>query len=153
MTRQEIEALVSELAGTLAGDLGLEVVDVSFVKEHGSYFLRVFIDKEGGVSLDDCQRLSELLSDRLDEIDPIPSSYNLEVSSPGLDRPLRKKSDYVRFAGRAVKLKTYAPIEGRKNWTGVLVGLDGENVRIDVDGREFALPLKMVARANLVPEF
>lgn len=144
---------MSELAGTIAGDLGLELVDVSFVKEHGTYFLRVFIDKEGGVFLDDCERLSELLGARLDEIDPIPGSYNLEVSSPGLDRPLKKRSDFERFCGRAVRLKTYAPVEGRKNWTGVLLGLDGDDVRIDVDGREYALPLKMVARANLVPEY
>lgn len=153
MSRQEIEALVSEVAAKIAEGLGLELVDVEYVKERSGYVLRVFIDKDGGVTLVDCQALSEALSDRLDEIDPIPGSYSLEVSSPGLDRPLKKPADYERFAGRLVKLKTYAPIDGRKNWKGALLGLDGGDVRVEVDGVEYAVPLKMIARANLVPEF
>lgn len=153
MSRQEIEALASELATNIAEPYGLEVVDAEYVKEQGGFVLRVFIDKDGGVTLDDCQMVSEVLSDRLDEIDPIPGSYSLEVSSPGLDRPLKKPSDYERFAGRQVKLKTYAPIDGRKNWKGALIGLEGDAVRVEVDGEEFVVPLKMIARANLVPEF
>jgi len=153
MTRQKIEALTSELATEIAAASGLELVDVEYVKEPSGYYLRVFIDKETGVTLDDCQLVSEALSDRLDEIDPIPGSYSLEVSSPGLDRPLKKRSDYERFCGRTVKLRTFAPIDGRKNWKGALLGLDGDDVRVEVDGEEYVVPLKMIARANLVPEY
>ena len=152
MSRQEIEALATELAAEIAGAFGLELVDAEYVKERGGYVLRVLIDKEGGVTLKDCERVSEVLSARLDEIDPIPSSYMLEVSSPGLDRPLKKRSDFERFAGRQVKLRTYAPIDGRKNWKGALLGLDGDDVKVEVDGEEYAVPLKMIARANLVPD-
>lgn len=152
-SRQEIEALVSEMASKITDDMGLELVDTEYVKEPSGYYLRIYIDKEGGVNLDDCSRVSEALSDRLDEVDPIPGSYSLEVSSPGLDRPLKKRSDYVRFSGQTVKLKSYAPIDGRKNWKGTLIGLEDDDVRVEVDGQEFVVPLKMIARANLVPDF
>lgn len=152
-SRQQIEAIVTEMAASIAAEQQLELVDVEYVKERGEYFLRVYIDKEGGVGLDDCQGMSEVLSDRLDEVDPIPGSYSLEVSSPGLARPLKKPSDYQRFAGSKVQVRTYGPIDGRKNWQGTLLGLTEGAVELDVDGVHVRLPLEMVARAQLVPEF
>lgn len=152
MSRQQIEAVVSDVAESIAEVQQLEIVDVEYVKEQGDYFLRVFIDKEGGVGLDDCQRMSEMLSDRLDEIDPIPGAYSLEVSSPGLARPLKKRSDYERFVGQLVHIKTYAPIDGRKNWQGTLLGHSSEHVELDVDGIRVTLPFQAIARARLVPQ-
>lgn len=153
LSRKEIEALVAEMAEEIAARQGVEVVDVEYVKERGEYFLRVFIDKPGGVGLDDCQSFSEVLSDRLDEVDPIPGRYSLEVSSPGLERPLKKREDYRRFAGRKVQLRTFAPIDGRKNWQGTLLGLEGEEIALEVDGKTVRLPLESVARARLLFEF
>lgn len=151
-SRKEIEALVAEMAHEIAEDQGVEVVDVEYVKERGEYFLRVFIDKPSGVGLQDCQAFSEVLSDRLDEVDPIPGSYSLEISSPGLERPLKKRGDYQRFAGRKIRLRTFAPIDGRKNWQGTLLGLEEEQVLLEVDGETVKLPLESVARARLLFE-
>lgn len=151
-SRKEIEALTSEMAHAIACDQGVEIVDVEYVKERGEYFLRVFIDKPGGVTLDDCQAFSEVLSDRLDEVDPIPHSYSLEVSSPGLERPLKKPEDYQRFAGRKIRLRTFAPVDGRKNWQGTLLGLEGDQVALEVDGKTVRLPFASVARAQLLFE-
>ncbi len=153
MSRQQIEAVVREVAESIADTRQLELVDVEYVKEPSGYFLRVFIDKEGGVGLDDCQGMSERLSERLDEIDPIPGSYSLEVSSPGLDRPLKRRSDYERYVGELVHIKTYAPVDGRKNWQGKLLGHTSDHVELEVDGNRVTLPFQSIARARLVPQF
>lgn len=153
MSRRQIEAIATQLAEAIAAEQGVELVDVEYVKEYGRYVLRVTIDKPGGVDLNDCQRLSEVLSDRLDEVDPIPGPYSLEVSSPGVERPLKKRSDYERFAGRQAQLKTFAPIDGRKNWKGVIVAATEEAVVLEVDGTQVSLPFSMIARAQLIPEF
>ena len=153
MSRRQIEAIATQLAEAIAAAQGVELVDVEYVKEHRRYVLRVTIDKPGGVDHNDCQRLSEVLSDRLDEVDPIPGPYALEVSSPGVDRPLKKRSDYERFAGRRAQFKTFAPIDGRKNWKGVIVATTEEAVVLEVDGAQVSLPFGMIARAQLIPEF
>ena len=153
MNRRQIEEVVTGMAAAIAEAQGVEIVDVEFVREHGRDILRVSIDKPGGVGLDDCQRLSEVLSDRLDEVDPIPGPYALEVSSPGVERPLRKRSDYQRFAGRKVQIRTFAPIDGRRNWQGTLVGCAGDEVELVVDDVHVRLPFQMIARARLVADF
>ena len=153
VSRQQIETVVSQIAGEIAQTQGVEIVDVEYVKTGAGYYLRVFIDKPDGVGLDDCQRLSEVLSDRLDEVDPIPGPYSLEVSSPGLDRPLKKPADFDRFAGKRVQIKTYAPIDGRKNWQGTLLGRVDDGIEVEVDGARVALPIDAIAKARLVPEF
>lgn len=152
-SRRGIVSTVTEMAEAIAESLGLEIVDVEYVKEGQGYFLRVFIDKPGGVGLDDCEALSRILSDRLDEVDPIPGSYSLEVSSPGLERPLKKPADFQRFSGQKVKVRTYAPIDGRKNWTGMLLGFSDGEVQLDVDGEPTAIPFDSIAKAHLVAEF
>jgi ribosome maturation factor RimP len=140
--RAEVVRIVEDMAGTLADTEGLTLVDVEYV--------RVFLDKAGGVTLTDCEHFSRLLSQRLDEADPIPDAYYLEVSSPGLDRPLKKERDYVIFQGRRVVVKTYAPIEGQRAFSGALLGLEEGRVRIRCDdGRVQEIPLDLVARARL----
>lgn len=145
--------IAAELAEELAGPLGLEIVDVEFQREAGGRVLRVFIDKPGGVTLDDCEALSQRLSQRLDEVDPIQESYSLEVSSPGIERPLKKPQDYARFAGRLVHVRTYGPVDGRRNFRGELLGLEDDVVVIRLEQGEVRIPLQQVAKARLVAQF
>ena len=146
-------AQVRDLAASLAGQLNLELVDLEYIKEAGCYYLRVFIDRPGGVTLDDCQALSEKLDVLLDEVDPIPNPYILEVSSPGDKRPLKKESDFRRFIGRLVRIKTFAPLEGRKQFTGRLLAASDQEVRLAVDHQEIAIALERIAFARLAGEF
>jgi len=143
----------TRLAEEVGAQQGVEVVDVEYVKERGEYFLRVYIDKPGGVTLDDCEAFSVVLGERLDEVDPIPNSYSLEISSPGIERPLKKEADFERFAGRRVAVRTYAPLDGRKNWKGVLHGLSDGHVVLEVDGQRVTIPLTSIAKAHLVAEW
>lgn len=151
--RQKILQVCTQLAEEVAARQGAEVVDVEYVKEQGQYYLRIFIDKPGGVGLDDCQAFSEEIGALLDEVDPIPSSYSLEISSPGIERPLKKERDFQRFSGRLAAIKTYAPLDGRKNWKGTLQGLEDGHVLIEVDGDLAKIPISAIAKAHLVAEF
>lgn len=134
-------------------ELGYELVDLQYGREGGRYILRLFIDRPEGVGLDDCERVSHAVGDILDREDPIPHSYYLEVSSPGLERPLKKEVDFQRFAGRKIKLRTFAPVEGQRHFQGRLLGyLDGE-VHLQLEnGRRLTLPMEQVATARLVFE-
>ncbi len=116
--------------------------------------LRVFLDKPGGINIEDCQQVSRLLDEKLDLEDPIPGgAYSLEVSSPGIERPLTKARDYERFAGRLAEIRTYSGLYGRKRFQGVLQGLQGgEKVLMDFEGGEtIEIPLQLIAKANLAP--
>ena len=145
---QQVEKIVLEL---LEGQSEIEMVDVEYVKER-DWYLRVFIDKEGGIEIDDCQALSEKLEERLDAEDFITDSYILEVSSPGIDRVLRKQRDFQREQGKKVDVSLYAPLEGstEKEFTGVLNGSD--EACITLDG-ELQLPLEKVAQIRLHIDF
>lgn len=153
MSKNKILETVENLFKPLEGSDGLELVDIEFVKEGESHYLRVYIDKPEGITLDDCQRVNDELSLALDRDDPIPLSYFLEVSSPGLTRPLKKEADYQRFTGREVKIKTFAPLEGQKVFKGVLKGLNQEMVLIETDQGIKEIPLEKISKANLVFEF
>jgi ribosome maturation factor RimP len=127
MARKNIVEVVTDIAQPVVDEAGFELVDVEFVKEGSNWFLRIFIDKPGGITIDDCQIVSERLSDKLDKADPIKQSYFLEVSSPGLDRPLKNDRDFERYKGELVELKVYRPINGNKEFEGILDGLyDGK---------------------------
>jgi ribosome maturation factor RimP len=144
-----IEQII-EMASPLAENLGLELVDVEFIKEGGRMVLRVYIDSEGGVTHSHCEAMSHALDEELDRQDPIELSYVLEVSSPGIERPLKKKADYIRFRGQAVSVKLFSPINGRKDFRGTLRGLEGEDIILENDKQEmFRLPLSQVAKAHL----
>ena len=134
--------------------LGYEVVDIEFRPHPRDGLLRVFIDQESGIQLEDCEAVSRQLSAMLDVEDPVPGHFNLEVSSPGLDRPLRKAEDFERFAGETVKIKLSMPtIEGQRNFTGKLLGLKDNEVLLEVDGETNYLPLGGIHKARLVPQF
>ena len=146
----KIEERVEEIVQDLLADVPeLELVDVEYVRER-DYYLRVYIDKTGGIDIDDCQSLSERLEEMLDREDFIPDAYILEVSSPGLDRVLRKERDFTREHGRTVDVTLYAPFEGKKQWTGTLAGYDGETLTLD-DGVQ--IPMKQVSQVRLHIDF
>lgn len=138
----------------VANGLGYEVVDIEFRPHPSNGLLRVFIDQEGGIQLEDCEKVSRQLSAMLDVEDPIPGHFNLEVSSPGLDRALRKAEDFERFAGSMVKIRMAMPnLEGQRNFTGKLLGLKEGEVLLEADGVTHNLPLGGIDSARLVPQF
>jgi ribosome maturation factor RimP len=147
-----IEELVESLVVNMLDNTNIELVDVEYVKER-DWYLRVFLDKEGGIEIEDCQWLSEQLENKLDELDPIKDSYYLEVSSPGLDRALKKDKDFSRHVGDMIEINTYAPINGQKILVGKLNGLVDNNIQIDVDGIEMTIPKDKAAQVRLHLEF
>ena len=132
MAKKRAEDIVAEIAQPIVEALSFELVDVEFLKEGANWYLRVFIDKPGGIAIDDCQAVSERLSDKLDEADPIKRSYIMEVSSPG-ERPLKKERDFERFRGETVEIKLYQPLDGKKDFEGELIGLVDGRVEIKTD--------------------
>lgn len=136
-----------------------ELVEVEFVKEGKSWFLRVFIDKEGGIDIEECAFVSEQLSDKLDacDPDPIPQAYFLEVSSPGAERPLKKEEDYYRAVGEYIHLSLYQPVEGEKQFEGFLQSFDEEQlvikIRIKTREKELTIERKNIAKARLAIQF
>ena len=122
---------VTALSSPAAQELGLSIWDVEYIREAGQWFLRVYIDKEGGVSINDCEALSRALDPVLDEADPIPDSYVFEVSSAGLERELRKPAHFELFTGSSVEVRLYKPIDGAKTFVGTLTGYDGGAVTIE----------------------
>jgi ribosome maturation factor RimP len=145
----DVERLVEP---ALAQD-GLELVDLSYQKSPGGWTLSFFIDKAGGVTLDDCTAWNHRFGEILDASNLMDRAYVLEVSSPGLDRALRKPADFARFSGRVVHAKLFAPQEGQRNFHGLLLGGDEQSVRLKLDdGRDVALLLENVAKCRLKPE-
>ncbi|MCD8046082.1 MAG: ribosome maturation factor RimP [Clostridiales bacterium] len=131
MTRREdYEARTEALLLPLMEEFGFELVDVEYVKEGGSWYLRAYIDKEGGITVNDCEAVSRRMSDLLDEEDFIADSYIFEVSSPGLGRPLKKEKDYIRSMGSRVEIRTYRPIDRKKEFCGVLTAYTADTVTI-----------------------
>lgn len=124
---------------------GIELIEVEYVKEGPDWYLRIYIDKQGGVTLDDCQLVSEALNDILDEKDPVKGKYIFEVSSPGIDRPLRTDADFRRYKGEDVEVHLYAPVDKCKVFTGKLIGRDSVEIAITVDGTERRFPVKDVS--------
>lgn len=149
--------LVTDLfeKGKLDLEVVYELVDVEFIKEGKHRYLRVYIDKEGGVSLEDCKLVSQALNVHLDEKDPIEEEYILEVSSPGIERPLKKDADFIRFSGKLVQLKLYYPLNGVKIIEGILQGLNGSDVVIDDEhtGTVITIPRDKIATAKLLFRF
>lgn len=133
--------------------LGYELVEVEFAAAGGQNVLRVYIDHPNGITVDDCATVSRQVSALLDVEDPIPEAYVLEVSSPGLDRPLVKREDFERYAGETVKVRMLEAVLGRKNFKGMLVGVEGEAVLVDVDQERYRLPIARIERARLVPRW
>lgn len=133
MNKKELMKKLNAICDELAQSLNYDLVDVEYLKEFGNYFLRVYIDKEGGVNLDDCQNMSELLSERLDKEDPIKTAYYLEVSSPGLDRPLKTDKDLKRNLGKDIEISLYKPLDNRKKYEGTLKDFTEDKIVIEVN--------------------
>ena len=149
---------MEELARPLVEDRGLELVDVELVKEGANRYLRVYIDKEGGVSFEDCEAISRAVDTKLDAALSNPPYEFFEVSSPGLERPLKRDEDFARYAARKVALTTFAPVDGQKLFVGELVGLVDGNVVIRLTegkakGQELSLERKKIASARLHVDF
>ncbi|MDN5346686.1 MAG: ribosome maturation factor RimP [Clostridia bacterium] len=149
----KIVETVKSLAEPLLSNLGYELVDVEYRKERQGYVLRLFIDSPNGVGLDDCEAASRAVESELDRLDLIPHSYNLEVSSPGLERPLKKEEDFRRFQGRTAFIRTFAAFEGRRRFQGRLEGVGPEGVKIVTAEGTYILPLNQIASARLVIDF
>ncbi len=143
--KKNIEQVISALAEPVAEGLNFELVDVEFIKEGAAWYLRIYIDKPGGISIDDCQAVSEKMSDILDREDPIEQSYYLEVSSPGLERPLKTERDFVKYKGELVEVKVFQPIDGKKIFEGQLIGLMDGRIIIDQDGKNVEFEKDKVA--------
>jgi ribosome maturation factor RimP len=153
----KVTEMVEELAAPITSELGLELVEVEYVKEGKNWFLRVYIDKDMGVDIEECGLVSEKLSEKLDEIDPIPHNYFLEVSSPGAERPLKKEKDFEKALGKNVFVKTYEPIDGEKTFEGILTRFDGNMVSIEAKiktrKKMVEIPYEKVASARLAVSF
>ena len=134
--KKSIEKTIEEIVLPIVDKNKFELIDVEYIKEAGHYYLRVYIDKEGGIGLNDCKMVSEELSEMLDKIDPIKENYFLEISSPGIDRPLKKDNDFERYKGRDVELKLYKALDGQKQFEGQLVGLFEGIIKIKTDKDE-----------------
>ncbi|WP_163536832.1 ribosome maturation factor RimP [Gracilibacillus sp. YIM 98692] len=146
-----------ELVLPILEELSLELVDITFEKEGQNWFLRVYIDKENGVDIEECGQVSEKLSDKLDEVDPIQAAYFLEVSSPGVERPLKKEKDFQEHIGKTVYVKLYQPIDGEKEFSGELVDFtDGYvkiSYRVKTKKKEVEVPFDKIAKAHLAVTF
>src|SRR5690606_4073460 len=136
MSKRKIVEIATNLAEPVVKKHLFELVDVEYVKEGPNWYLRIYIDKPGGITIDDCKVVSEEVSDLLDKEDPIPQSYFLEVSSPGLERPLKKDSDLERFKGELVEVKLFKAINGKKKYVGELIGLIDNKIVINLDSGE-----------------
>lgn len=150
---KKVTDLTSDIVTPIVEQLDLELVDVEFKKEGPNWFLRVFIDSDKGVDLEDCGQVSEQLSEKLDELDPIDQAYFLEVSSPGAERPLKKEKDIKKAIGKHVHVTTYEPIDGEKTFEGTLANFDGEQLEISVKiktrTKTYTIPYEKVAKARL----
>ncbi|WEK56151.1 MAG: ribosome maturation factor RimP [Candidatus Cohnella colombiensis] len=153
MNVAKIKTIIEELAAPYMTENGYELVDVEYVKEGGNWFLRIYVDKEGGIDLDDCSRVSEYMSEKLDVHDPIPDAYFLEVSSPGAERPLKKAADVAGAVGKHVFITTYEQIDGSKEFEGKLEGFDGTTLTVVIGRNSHAIPYDKVASARLAIVF
>ena len=149
----KVTDVVAQLAAPVVEQAGCSLWDVEYVKEAGEWFLRVYIDKEGGISIDDCEAVSRPLSDLLDEADPIEGSYTFEVSSAGADRVLKKPEHFARFQGQEVEVKLYRPRDGQKDFVGMLQSWRDGDLTLDVGGEPITFEKKEIALVRLYPRF
>lgn len=149
----DIRALAEDLVRGVVEAEGFEFVHLEYQEKGAASVLRIYIDKPGGVNLSDCQKVSRHAGVVLDVEDLIPHQYTLEVSSPGLERPLFRAADYERFKGSEVRVLTFQKLDGRRRFTGKLLGLSGDNVELECEGRAVSIPLAEIKKANLVYRF
>ena len=151
MKNDALVTQIYEMVKPIADELNYEIYHVEYVKENGEYYLRIYIEKEGGITLSDCEALSRRVSDLMDEKDPIPEAYFLEVSSPGLNRTLFTEAHYKRFVGREVLVKLTKAIDGKKSVKGILKEVNEENIIIEADTL-ISIPKEKIKSANIEGE-
>jgi ribosome maturation factor RimP len=153
----KVTEVVADLVSPIVTAAGLELVDIEYVKEGREWFLRVYIDKEAGVDIEECGLVSEKLSEKLDELDPIPHNYFLEVSSPGAERPLKKEKDFEKAIGKNVYIKTYEAIDGDKTFEGTLLEYQNQMVKVEIKiktrKKVIEIPYEKIASARLAVTF
>lgn len=149
----KVTELVAQLAAPAVAAAGCEIWDVEYVREAGEWYLRLYLDKEGGVDIQDCEAVSRVVSDLLDEADPIEGSYTFEVSSAGAERVLKRPSDFEKFLGSPVLVKLYKARDGRKEFPGNLKSYDNGDITITAGGKDLTFPKAEVALCRLRIEF
>ena len=151
MKNDALVTQIYEMVKPISDELNYEIYHIEYVKENGEYYLRIYIEKEGGITLSDCEALSRRVSDLMDEKDPIPEAYFLEVSSPGLNRTLFTEAHYKRFVGREVMVKLTKAVEGKKSIKGILKEVNEENIIVEADTL-ISIPKEKIKSANIEGE-
>lgn len=151
--KKNYEAKTEEILKPIVERFGVSIYDVEFVKEGSDYYLRAYIDKEGGVTIDDCENVSRALSDEIDKDDYISEAYILEVSSPGLGRTLKKERHFINSMGEEVEVKTYKPIGKDKEFVGILKSYDNGTIVVEVGGEDMTFTKDMLANVRLTIDF
>jgi len=149
MDREELLAKIERICTPVLDQMGYRLIEWEYVQDAGRWVIRLYIDREGGVNIDDCTRASRALGDVIDVELEIPHGYTLEVSSPGIFRPLRRLEDFVKYRGAAIKLKTKMPLDGRSNYRGVIEEIKDNTVAMVVDGMRYTIPFEAIAKARL----
>jgi len=144
---------IRELIEPIILSEGMELIDIEYLRESRGWILRFYIDKEGGVTLNHCSHLSEQIGDLVEVKDLIPHNFILEVSSPGLNRPLKKEKDFITYVGETIKVKTIKPIDQKKNFQGTLLGYKEGKVMISSDNQEIHIPFSIISKANIQYQF
>lgn len=150
MEKKGIAATVRELIAPVADSLGYDIWDVEYVKEGADMILRITIDKDGGIDIEDCEKMSRAVDPVIDEADPIEASYRMEVSSPGVERTLTRPEHFEKCIGEKVEVRLYAPMDGKKQLVGVLSGSDEKSITVTVGDESLTLPKSAVAKAATV---
>ena len=146
---EAMEHRIGLLVEPIVREKGLELVNVEYIREGAHWYLRLYIDKDGGVDMDDCSGVSHMVSEMLDQKNPIPQAYMLEVSSPGLERPLKKEEDFIRFQGSLVKVHTTSPFQGYKEFSGNLIGLINDEIVLEYENKRMAIPRALAKKTHL----
>jgi len=150
---EAMEQKIGSLVEPLVREKGLELVNVEYIKEGAHWYLRLYIDKDGGVDMDDCSGVSHAVSEMLDQKNPIPQAYMLEVSSPGLERPLIKEKDFIRFQGSLVTVHTTTHFQGYKEFSGNLIGLIDDEIVLEYENKRVAIPRILAKKTHLSLDF
>lgn len=150
---ETMEQRIASLVEPIVREKGLELVNVEYIREGAYWYLRLYIDKDGGVDMDDCSGVSHMVSEMLDEKNPIPQAYMLEVSSPGLERPLKKEADFSRFQGRLVTVHTTSRFQGYKEFSGNLIGLINDEIVLEYEDKRIAIPRALAKKTHLSLDF
>jgi len=149
MGKGSVAESILELATPILSEQHLELVDVEYKKEGKNWFLRIFIDKEGGITVGDCSSVSRQIEDLIEVEEIVPTTYTLEVSSPGLDRPLKKEKDFLRFKGKRAHVTTFTPIDHQKNLKGTIKDFREDTLFLESEGRVVEIPMSQIAKARL----